>query len=448
MPVEIRILTGARTGQVLKFDQAVVVVGRHANTDLRFDPQSDLDVSGRHAEIRVNEGQYVIHDASSTNGTFVNGKKLAPSRVLESGDKIQFGAKGPEVEIVFSRVSTGAPIKSTPRSNANTEQRVAMAVREQTKGLKQLVIAAVVLAVAGGGGAFLYVRQNARTQIDDLKKTLSSSDSIRQILQVGQSQGDTAFANEVQRKIGELQQRLPNAKTDAERATIKAEIDKNQAQLIQLVRMDPYAIRNRNAPAVVILISQIEGENAAGTGFGVTPDGLIITNRHNVRNADGKLPTKIAIKYTDTGEWLPAHVVKVSDDDAADLALIQVDRAGPFPAVAGLSAGQSDAAEGLQVLTIGYPSGYDTPMEGTGNDFIAKSTLSPGTVSKRTSSVLQIDSYATHGSSGSPVFSARGLVIGVVYGGASEAGGKIVYAVTPEKLAAFLPPELKKLIQN
>src|SRR6185503_9874077 len=152
MPVEIRILTGARAGQVEKFDQSVVVVGRHANTDLRFDPQGDLDVSGRHAEIRAAEGQYVIHDASKTNGTFVNGKKLAPSRVLESGDKIQFGAKGPEVEIVFSRVSTGGPIKPTPRGNANTEQRVALAVKEQTKGLKRLVIAAVVLAVIGGVG--------------------------------------------------------------------------------------------------------------------------------------------------------------------------------------------------------------------------------------------------------------------------------------------------------
>ena len=45
---------------------------------------------------------------------------------------------------------------------------------------------------------------------------------------------------------------------------------------------------------------------------------------------------------------------------------------------------------------------------------------------------------STHGSSGSPVFSAQGTVIGVVYGGQAEAGGRIVYAVPPERLAAFV----------
>ena len=43
-----------------------------------------------------------------------------------------------------------------------------------------------------------------------------------------------------------------------------------------------------------------------------------------------------------------------------------------------------------------------------------------GTISKRTSKLLQIDSYATHGSSGSPVFDAHGLVIGVIYAGATR----------------------------
>ena len=120
---------------------------------------------------------------------------------------------------------------------------------------------------------------------------------------------------------------------------------------------------------------------------------------------------------------------------------------GPFPVVEGFSNG-SEATEGTSVTTIGYPLGYDTPMEGEGNDFEAKSTLNPGTVSKKTSSVLQIDSFAAHGSSGSPVFSTRGLVVGVVYGGQADAGGKIVYAVPAEKLIAFLPEEQRNLVRN
>jgi S1-C subfamily serine protease len=52
--------------------------------------------------------------------------------------------------------------------------------------------------------------------------------------------------------------------------------------------------------------------------------------------------------------------------------------------------------------------------------------------------VLQIDSYATHGSSGSPVFDARGEVVGVIYAGPREAQGRIVYAVPSPHIVALI----------
>jgi S1-C subfamily serine protease len=90
------------------------------------------------------------------------------------------------------------------------------------------------------------------------------------------------------------------------------------------------------------------------------------------------------------------------------------------------------------VATIGYPHAIDAPMEGTGLDVRASTTTTAGTVSKRIADVLQIDSYAGKGSSGSPVFDVRGNVVGVVYGGEAESRGRIVYAVPAERLAAFL----------
>jgi S1-C subfamily serine protease len=90
------------------------------------------------------------------------------------------------------------------------------------------------------------------------------------------------------------------------------------------------------------------------------------------------------------------------------------------------------------VATIGYPHAVDTPMEGTGLDVRARTTTTAGTVSKRLADVLQIDSYAGKGSSGSPVFDVRGYVVGVIYGGEAESQGRIVYAVPAERLAAFL----------
>jgi S1-C subfamily serine protease len=97
-----------------------------------------------------------------------------------------------------------------------------------------------------------------------------------------------------------------------------------------------------------------------------------------------------------------------------------------------------DTRVGSPVATIGYPHAIDTPMEGTGLDVRARTTTTAGTVSKRLSDVLQIDSYAGKGSSGSPVFDVRGNVVGVIYGGEAESRGRIVYAVPAERLAAFL----------
>src|SRR5205823_1644845 len=70
MAIELRILSGARTGYSESFDKSVIALGRHPLSDFRFDPKQDLDVSTRHGEIRALDGRYAIYDANSTNGTF------------------------------------------------------------------------------------------------------------------------------------------------------------------------------------------------------------------------------------------------------------------------------------------------------------------------------------------------------------------------------------------
>ena len=82
MPIELRIRTGARAGQTESFDQPVVVIGRDASCDLRFDATRDLDVSARHAEVRASHDGtgWLVRDAGSTNGTYVNGTRLGAGR--------------------------------------------------------------------------------------------------------------------------------------------------------------------------------------------------------------------------------------------------------------------------------------------------------------------------------------------------------------------------------
>ena len=448
MSLELRVLSGALTGQVKRFDQSVVVVGRQGGLDMRFDPQQDLDVSGRHAEIRTTPDGYVVTDIGSTNGTFVNGKKISAPTPLGEGDKVRFGTNGPEAQVHFTREGVG-----TMRAPAgNTEQRIAIAVHKQTAGLKKAMIAAAVAVVLLGGAGGWYVFSQSSQRTEEFNKLLADNERMRSEIGTRIGTADTALVNEIQRKQKSLQDRLAAAKTDAERDRIRQEIRDSQQQLNRMVSMDLQTIFRTNAPAVAILMTEmVKGTDTSrfsGSGFSISRDGHIITNRHNVQ-VEGQRLSRIAVKFTNDSTWAPAALVKVSDTDD-DIALIRMVPERTYPSVSSVAASSADVTEGASVAAIGYPLGNDLPQEGDANfnTFIAKASLNPGTVSKKTSSVLQIDSYATHGSSGSPVFSSRGQVIGLIYGGAREAGGKIVFAVPPEKIAAFIPAELKGIVRE
>jgi len=68
----------------------VVTVGRHEGAGL---PINHSSISRRHAEISYGNGRYVLRDLQSTNGTFVNGRRLEPGSVciLKTDDEVRFG---------------------------------------------------------------------------------------------------------------------------------------------------------------------------------------------------------------------------------------------------------------------------------------------------------------------------------------------------------------------
>ena len=51
----------------------------------------DASVSGKHAGIRVDEMKFELSDLNSTNGTFVNGKRIS-KQFLRDGDEVKVGA--------------------------------------------------------------------------------------------------------------------------------------------------------------------------------------------------------------------------------------------------------------------------------------------------------------------------------------------------------------------
>jgi pSer/pThr/pTyr-binding forkhead associated (FHA) protein len=75
-------------------------VGRAADNDLPLDHPS---ISKVHSAMRMNsDGTIIIADTGSTNGTFVNGRRIAygEARAIETGDTIAFG----DVEVRFTKI--------------------------------------------------------------------------------------------------------------------------------------------------------------------------------------------------------------------------------------------------------------------------------------------------------------------------------------------------------
>src|SRR5690348_7079510 len=218
MSIELRILTGARGGHSERFEKRVIALGRHVQSDLRFDPDGDLDVSARHAEIygSVASG-YHIRDLQSTNGTFLNGRRITAEEPLHDGDVIWLGAEGPQVEVHIA--SAAAPVVSPDRvketvvrpskQRVSTGERVKAAVRRETSGMRRLLLFAVVVLVGGTSAAYWVGHRESRSQVTELTQLLAQSDSTAARLQTQlRAIGDTTFASALRRQNAELAARV------------------------------------------------------------------------------------------------------------------------------------------------------------------------------------------------------------------------------------------------
>jgi pilus assembly protein CpaF len=72
----------------LEFDKSEITIGRVQGNDVIL-PKGN--VSKRHARIVLKDGKFIIVDLKSTNGTYVNGRKITSPLVVKESDKIYIG---------------------------------------------------------------------------------------------------------------------------------------------------------------------------------------------------------------------------------------------------------------------------------------------------------------------------------------------------------------------
>src|SRR5262245_1659041 len=99
-----------------------IIIGRSSDLDMVL--VEDM-VSRRHAKISSTDNDVYIQDMGSTNGTFVNGEKIAGRALLHEGDRILVGTSIIKVVAVEGQVANQSEAEARRRLEAGAQQRQA-----------------------------------------------------------------------------------------------------------------------------------------------------------------------------------------------------------------------------------------------------------------------------------------------------------------------------------
>ncbi|MDP9296251.1 MAG: trypsin-like peptidase domain-containing protein [Actinomycetota bacterium] len=164
-----------------------------------------------------------------------------------------------------------------------------------------------------------------------------------------------------------------------------------------------------------------------GTGFIISPDGIVVTNYHVVEHAQR---ITVITPGTDTAKGTSYQARVIGGDQAADLAVLKIDATG-LPTVhmgdsSQLLLGQRVVAIGYALALKGGPTVSSGIVSALGRVISAqdpncdtRSACPNG--ARKYSGVIQTDAAINPGNSGGPLLDLNGNVIGIDTAGAGQA---------------------------
>jgi len=91
---ELVLLTGTNEARRIRIRGQGQVIGRSPEADIAID---DPYASEFHARIGTHDDRVTVHDLGSTNGTYVNGRRVTSPTTVSRGDTVQIGKTTLEV---------------------------------------------------------------------------------------------------------------------------------------------------------------------------------------------------------------------------------------------------------------------------------------------------------------------------------------------------------------
>ncbi len=421
---------GAHAGRQLVFNQDRVRLGRQPGNDVLMDANVDLDASGNHCEILREQGQFVVVDLSSRNGTYVNAARIS-RQVLSNGDVLECGRGGPRfrVEIQGPAVaatppvvasSAYAPISAPMGNQAYPATANPYGAPSQNSQQQQSLGAAVAAKLPQGatvGKQTIALMINQAVAANEQQR--SSRGSGGKVL-VGLGLVVCLVA------IGGL-------------GLFVASKDSGPADPSNNHNNAGEVISQRYEGAIYLLAAQVPGAahpRGYCTGFSVTHD-LIATNAHCIEAGRQFLErgaALVALQSSGRGTGVPITAVYRDsrftdahfgvDGSGFDVGLVRASAPLPTQVRVMSNADLLQLHSGAQVFVFGFPGL-------TMNESSPVATITSGVLNRMTdfferaadaatAQKIQHSAQTTSGSSGSPIFSPTSEVIGINAGSLSD----------------------------
>jgi pSer/pThr/pTyr-binding forkhead associated (FHA) protein/V8-like Glu-specific endopeptidase len=380
-------------------------IGRNPGNDIVV---AYNDVSGSHAQLlEKTNGDIAIADSGSSNGTYVNGHKIS-MHILRPGDTVLLANKYPlDWSNVFPRA---IPEQYLPKNN----------VQPKTNRTKIVLAAAALLVLVAAG--FLFIQKP------------------------WEAQGTALF--------------IPQSTLSPEQiyARYKKSVVLIMGAYYYETERGDYSVDGQGN--IVQITSEADAIAYTGTGFIVSKDGKIVTNKHvaapweydddviatikritGAANVEGRL-VFFGCFLNDTHvsgiqDLIPCTPVRTGATKDIDVAVVQINsKTLPAGTETIIDLNQAVITDdgfvaGTSVFTIGFPAGFGLGMTAQGiqaNNQEGKITQLRGDIEFGHNIAIE------HGASGSPVFNEYGKLVGIINAGYEKKQGynlaiKAKYAV-------------------